>query len=160
MKTKTLSTVLVLILGLAFTTQLLLAQQESSCDKNQQKQKMSKCQDCQHEKEAEGIKATQENCPVMGNKINQEIYTDYQGKRVYFCCSGCVETFKKEPEKYMKKMEDAGIQLETVPCPVSGKPSNPEVFTEYNGEKVYFCCEGCKEEFEKNPEKYMDKDKE
>jgi xanthine dehydrogenase accessory factor len=26
---------------------------------------------------------------------------------------------------------------------------------EHNGEKVYFCCDGCKVSFEKEPEKYM-----
>ncbi|MEK7448403.1 MAG: YHS domain-containing protein [Planctomycetota bacterium] len=27
---------------------------------------------------------------------------EYQGKRYYFCCGGCQETFKKNPEKYIK----------------------------------------------------------
>jgi xanthine dehydrogenase accessory factor len=27
---------------------------------------------------------------------------------------------------------------------------------EYEGEKVYFCCDGCKESFEADPEKYME----
>jgi len=42
-------------------------------------------------------------------------------------------------------------------CPVKPGPINKEIFTEYKGKKVYFCCEGCKEEFEKNPEKYVSK---
>ena len=158
MKTKTLFTVLILFLGLVFTSQLLLAQQGSNCDKNQHKTKMSECQDCQHEKKGETSTIKQENCPVMGNKINKDIYTDYQGKRVYFCCTECKDTFSKDPEKYLKKMNDAGVKLETVPCPVSGNPSDPEVFTEHKGEKIYFCCEGCKEKFEKNPEKYMNQE--
>ena len=57
--------------------------------------------------------ATQAVCPVLGNKINKNIYADYQGKRVYFCCSGCVAPFKKNPEKYLKKMEEQGITPET-----------------------------------------------
>lgn len=24
-------------------------------------------------------------CPVRGDKIDKNVYTDYQGKRVYFC---------------------------------------------------------------------------
>ena len=27
----------------------------------------------------------QTTCPVMGNKINKDIYVDHQGTRVYFC---------------------------------------------------------------------------
>ncbi|HBG26482.1 MAG TPA: YHS domain-containing protein [Phycisphaerales bacterium] len=36
-------------------------------------------------------------------------------------------------------------------------PIDKNVFVEYQGKKVYFCCEQCKGEFEKNPEKYLDK---
>ncbi len=44
----------------------------------------------------------------------KDIYTDYEGKRVYFCCSGCVEDFGKDPEKYLKVLEDRGEQVEDV----------------------------------------------
>ncbi len=54
-------------------------------------------------------------CPIMGGKINREQYTDYNGKRVYFCCPGCEPEFKKNADKYMKKFEEAGIELEDTP---------------------------------------------
>ena len=57
----------------------------------------------------------QTNCPVMGGKVNKEIYTDYEGKRVYFCCKGCIGEFRKNPEKYVKAFEDEGVVLEKVP---------------------------------------------
>jgi len=57
----------------------------------------------------------QENCPVMGGKINKSLYTDYNGKRIYFCCNACPEPFKKDPEKYIKKMEAEGVELEKAP---------------------------------------------
>ncbi|NIA06169.1 MAG: YHS domain-containing protein [Actinobacteria bacterium] len=59
--------------------------------------------------------STQTTCPVMGRKINKNIYEDYKGKRVYFCCNGCPKTFKDDPEKFMKKMADQGIILEDAP---------------------------------------------
>jgi membrane fusion protein, copper/silver efflux system len=47
----------------------------------------------------------QTTCPVMdGNKINKDIFTEYKGKKVYFCCPACVEEFKKDPEKYVSKL--------------------------------------------------------
>jgi YHS domain-containing protein len=44
-----------------------------------------------------------------------------------------------------------------VKCPVSGKVIAKDAMnikTEYKGKTYYFCCEGCKAKFEKNPEKY------
>jgi YHS domain-containing protein len=40
-------------------------------------------------------------------------------------------------------------------CPVMQKEVNPKIFTEYEGKKIYFCCEQCKTEFAKNPKKYV-----
>jgi YHS domain-containing protein len=54
-------------------------------------------------------------CPVEGGKIDKSVYTDYQGKRIYFCCSGCIAEFQKNPEKYLKKMEEQGVVLEKSP---------------------------------------------
>jgi YHS domain-containing protein len=58
---------------------------------------------------------SQTKCPVMGGKIDEKIYADYQGKRIYFCCTGCLEEFNKDPEKYMKKMEAEGVTPEKKP---------------------------------------------
>lgn len=40
-------------------------------------------------------------------------------------------------------------------CQVPVSKTNPKHVVEYQGEKVYFCCDGCKVSFEKNPAKYM-----
>ena len=42
--------------------------------------------------------------------------------------------------------------------PVCGVPvdiNNPKHIVEYNNEKIYFCCDGCKIKFDAGPEKYM-----
>jgi len=48
-------------------------------------------------------------CPVSGEKIGQggmEPATyEYEGKIYNFCCPACIEEFKKDPEKYIKKIE-------------------------------------------------------
>jgi YHS domain-containing protein len=31
----------------------------------------------------------------------------YQGQEIKFCCAGCKPDFLKDPEKYMKKIQDA-----------------------------------------------------
>ena len=60
-------------------------------------------------------------CPVLGGNIDKNVYADYQGKRIYFCCLGCDTEFKKDPEKYLKKLKEEGVTLEPAPA---GAPKN------------------------------------
>jgi len=47
----------------------------------------------------------QTTCPVMeGNKIDKNVFVEYKGKKVYFCCAACKEVFEKDPEKYVAKL--------------------------------------------------------
>jgi len=39
----------------------------------------------------------------------------YQGQEVKFCCSNCEAEFKKDPEKYMKKLADSANKPTTKP---------------------------------------------
>jgi len=101
----------------------------------------------------------QTTCPVMGGKIDKDVYLDYQAQRVYFCCSGCNETFLKDPEKYFKKFQDEGVLSESLQkkCPVMGGDIDKKVFIDHKGRRVYFCCAGCEEKFLANSEKYLKK---
>ena len=46
-------------------------------------------------------------CPVSGEKIDDKMKTtyEYEGKIYNFCCASCVDDFKKDPQKYIKKVE-------------------------------------------------------
>jgi len=45
------------------------------------------------------------NCPISGKKVKDDGGTYmYEGKMYGFCCPGCIEKFKKDPEKYIKKI--------------------------------------------------------
>jgi YHS domain-containing protein len=46
----------------------------------------------------------QTTCPVMGGAINKDVFTEYQGRKVYFCCPACKTEFEKSPEKYISKL--------------------------------------------------------
>jgi len=48
----------------------------------------------------------QKLCPVTDDPIDPKLYVDYQGRRVYFCCEMCPPKFKKDPEKYLKKLDE------------------------------------------------------
>jgi YHS domain-containing protein len=56
-----------------------------------------------------------DRCVVMGGKINEDVYVDYKGQRVYFCCAGCIKKFNKNPEKYLGMMKEAGVAPEKTP---------------------------------------------
>jgi rhodanese-related sulfurtransferase/YHS domain-containing protein len=66
-------------------------------------------------KAADGGETPQKTCPVMGGKINKELYTDVKGKRVYVCCKGCIAKVEKNPEKYLAVLEKRGEEVADVP---------------------------------------------
>jgi len=51
---------------------------------------------------AEAIEQT--TCPIMGGAIDKKLFTEYKGKKVYFCCPGCKLKFEEDPEKYIAKL--------------------------------------------------------
>ena len=54
--------------------------------------------------EAVSAAVVQTTCPIMDQPINKSLFTEYKGKKVYFCCLGCKEKFEQEPEKYLAKL--------------------------------------------------------
>ena len=46
----------------------------------------------------------QTRCPVMDAPVNKDLFVEYKGKKVYFCCPGCSEKFLADPEKYLPKL--------------------------------------------------------
>jgi YHS domain-containing protein len=47
-------------------------------------------------------------CPVSGEKIEEKLKAtyEYEGKIYNFCCASCIEEFKKDPQKYIQKVEE------------------------------------------------------
>jgi len=47
-------------------------------------------------------------CPVTGEKIDEKIKAtyEYEGRIYNFCCVMCIDEFKKDPQKYIKKVEE------------------------------------------------------
>ncbi len=46
----------------------------------------------------------QTTCPIMGGAIDKNIFTEYKGKKVYFCCPDCKAKFQADPEKYVANL--------------------------------------------------------
>jgi YHS domain-containing protein len=52
---------------------------------------------------------TLKTCVVSGDKLGEmgDPYVfKYEGREIKFCCKNCVKDFKKDPAKYVKKIEE------------------------------------------------------
>ena len=63
------------------------------------------------DKKAEKLKPyTLKTCVVSGDKLGEMgdpfVYA-YKGREIKFCCKGCLKDFNKEPDKYIKQIEEA-----------------------------------------------------
>lgn len=68
-----------------------------------------------HFLKTEAFAGIQTDCPVMGFAIDRDIHTDFDGKRIYFCCSTCPMDFEKDPARYMGILNEQGVTLEDSP---------------------------------------------
>lgn len=132
-------------------------------------------------------KAETVTCPVMGSKFKPTAKTEkstYKGKTYFFCCAGCKPEFDKNPAKYTKaadtKKKDkkaeakpvaktlvkavshkAAAHEDVLTCPVTGEKivdkAKAAGHSDYEGKTYYFCCAGCKPEFDKDPAKFITK---
>ena len=101
----------------------------------------------------------QKNCPVKGGEIDKEVYTDFKGQRIYYCCPGCDKKFLENPDKYLSAMKDEGVspaKLQSV-CPVTGDELDGDIFANTKEGKIYVCCKKCKKKVEASPDKYIQK---
>jgi YHS domain-containing protein len=108
-----------------------------------------------HIEQDEDVMAVDPVCGMELKKADAKATYEHNGKSYYFCTEECKDKFVKEPGNYIRADEDI------VTCPVSGESFNKSEFTEsikYEGKDYYFCCAGCKDKFEKDPEKYAKKE--
>ena len=77
---------------------------EASSPTSQLEQTAAKTAEQATETVAAAASIEQTVCPVMGQPINKELFTEYEGKKVYFCCPGCKEKFEADPEQYVAKL--------------------------------------------------------
>ena len=95
---------------------------------------------------------TNKTCPVSGGPVMEKYRTEYKGQYVYVCCEGCLTEFNKNPEPFVAKMskeEREAIAINEV-CPVSKEPIDKTLSVEFEGRKVYFCCDHCVEKYKKD----------
>jgi len=105
-------------------------------------------------------------CPVSGAKLGamgEPVVYLHHGREIRFCCKGCVPKFKKDPDKYLRKI-DAGIIKTQKPyyplstCLVTGEALGDKPVDHVWGNRlVRLCCQGCIKKLDKDPAKYTKK---
>ena len=53
---------------------------------------------------------------MSGNPVKSNIYADYKGKRIYFCCDESKRKFELDSEAWMKRAEELGMVLQDSPA--------------------------------------------
>ena len=91
--------------SLLFTGGLLLTGIAGAADGQQENGKKSAAAEEKQELKPQTV------CPVMGGKVNKDLYVDAQGKRIYVCCGGCIGAVKKDPAKYIEKLHQQGVKV-------------------------------------------------
>lgn len=95
----------------------------------------------------------QVTCPVSKEPVDQKVFSETNGKKVYFCCKGCLGKYQGDPAKYAAAL--ANSYTYQTKCPVMGGDINPKASTTLStGETIYYCCPGCDKPLRENPAKY------
>ncbi|MHC4608621.1 MAG: hypothetical protein ACYTAF_17065 [Planctomycetota bacterium] len=101
----------------------------------------------------------------LGGDMGKPVNHLHRNRLVRFCCAGCLKGFKKKPDAYLRKIDEAVVkkQLADYPlqtCVVSGKklgsmgePLDHVFLTRL----VRFCCKACIDTFNKDLHKYLKK---
>ncbi len=76
--------------------------------KHDQMMQMPKSEQKQADAGTSAVNVGNKICPVTGEKIDEKtkVTYEYEGKIYNFCCSMCIEEFKKDPQKYIKKIAE------------------------------------------------------
>jgi RND family efflux transporter MFP subunit len=132
---------------------------------------------------AAGIYSAAVKDPICGMMIDQSKATaagrkaEYRGTTYYFCSDRCRREFEQDPARSAWKFADKLIdttqetraaptpsakrEFSTVMDPFCGMPVDPKkaaaagLQSEYRGVTYYFCSQGCKRNFDKEPERYL-----
>ena len=102
--------------------------------------------------------------------MGDPVKTKVSGRDVYVCCQGCINTLKRDPQKYLARLPDpapvqaakqdsVAIQRQRL-CPVMDEPLGSmgapwKVYAK--GQPIFVCCKGCIKKVQQDPNLYIAK---
>lgn len=90
----------------------------------------------------------------IGAKLPEEVAISILAQIIQVFRAKQAELEQKQPENPLEALPNDDYYLNPV-CKIPIQKSTARHVLMYNEEKVYFCCDGCKVSFEKDPQKYM-----
>ncbi len=99
---------------------------------------------------------------VSGQKLggkDQVVKLVQDGYEVKLANQAEAAEFKRNPAGYLAKIAEAYKTAKPCPfkvCPVMGDPLDADAYSfVYEGREFKFCCDGCMDDFEKDPAKFV-----
>jgi len=126
----------------------------------------------QPDKKAAGDPYTLSTCIVSGEKLGsmgEPVVKKIDGREVRFCCGGCIRTFEKSKDEYLKKIDEQIIKdqeplyplktcvVETDDLLFDADGKFTGVNYVHNNRLIRFCCGECIEGFKADPDKFIAK---
>ncbi|MFW9912505.1 MAG: heavy metal translocating P-type ATPase [Candidatus Thorarchaeota archaeon] len=109
----------------------------------------------------EGRVAIDPICKMEVEIDTADLFSDYKGKRYYFCNQYCKDTFDGNPADYEEVTntveESPKVAVDPI-CKMDVDVAKAEMFSDFDGKRYYFCSRNCKQTFDADPEKYRDQD--
>ncbi len=112
-----------------------------------------------HEQQHKGATGDREIDPNCGMRVATDTprHADHEGTRYYFCSDGCLKTFTGDPEGVLAKARrrDVLAGRRDPVCGMATDPEGPPASVEHAGGRVNFCSDGCRDRFERDPDRYL-----
>ncbi len=90
----------------------------------------------------------------LGISLKDATRWAYGREELAFCCQGCLDGFKEDPERYLAEIQD------WIVCPgcLAEEPRALAVSIEHDAQRVYFCrCPCCVDDFLKRPNELLER---
>jgi YHS domain-containing protein len=98
-------------------------------------------------------------CPACGCSLVRLGVTREQAARTahartlyFFCCEGCAERFRADPERYLAQIADVVV----CPACLAERSATRTVTIDVEGQTVHVCgCPGCQSAVERDPDRLL-----
>ena len=99
-------------------------------------------------------------CAMQVEIAHAPASTVRDGRRIYFCSEHCQHRYDANPDRYVvddRITEDGTKNLDTVDpvCGMTVDPQHAGAQVTHLGRTVSFCCGGCADAFQSNPDAYL-----